>query len=248
MCAGVTIYKAIKQCGLQSGQRLGIVGCGGGLGHLGLQLVDRMRLKVTGVDATDAAIALATSLDTKADLVDARTTSSAEVVTKIGAEDGNLDVDKANMGVDVVIILSESQISSDYGISLLRNHGICIVLSLPEPGFRVSPIDLIFRGITVKGTILGTDEVLQETVTFTAKHNIRPKRKVFPLEDLNLLVTEHEKAMGGKLVHDLSSWYVYFSNMEPSLALRRLACKVSCFHVWGHDQHLRPRTTFGKSN
>lgn len=37
LCAGVTIYKAIKTAGLQHGEWLAIAGAGGGLGHLGIQ-------------------------------------------------------------------------------------------------------------------------------------------------------------------------------------------------------------------
>lgn len=37
LCAGVTIYKAIKVAGLQQGDFIAIAGAGGGLGHLGIQ-------------------------------------------------------------------------------------------------------------------------------------------------------------------------------------------------------------------
>jgi D-arabinose 1-dehydrogenase-like Zn-dependent alcohol dehydrogenase len=36
MCASVTGYTALKTCKLGSRQRVGIIGCGGGLGYLGL--------------------------------------------------------------------------------------------------------------------------------------------------------------------------------------------------------------------
>ena len=42
MCAGVTVYAALKRCRLKPGQRVGILGCGGGLGHLGLQFAVAM--------------------------------------------------------------------------------------------------------------------------------------------------------------------------------------------------------------
>ena len=37
LCAGVTIYKAIKTADLHHGEWLAIAGAGGGLGHLGIQ-------------------------------------------------------------------------------------------------------------------------------------------------------------------------------------------------------------------
>lgn len=55
-CAGLTIYRAIKVSGLQSGQWLGIVGSGGGLGHMGIQFAKALGLKVIGIDARDEGI------------------------------------------------------------------------------------------------------------------------------------------------------------------------------------------------
>jgi propanol-preferring alcohol dehydrogenase len=59
MCAGVTVYAALKRCKLRSGQRVGIIGCGGGLGHLGLQFALAMGLRVVGVDNADGPLRLA---------------------------------------------------------------------------------------------------------------------------------------------------------------------------------------------
>ena len=73
MCAGVTIYSALKRCQLQPGQRVGIVGCGGGLGHLGLQFAAKMRYNVMGLDSADGALKLARDLNTGARIVDVRT-------------------------------------------------------------------------------------------------------------------------------------------------------------------------------
>lgn len=86
---------------------------------------------------------------------------------------------------------------------LLRNHGQCVVVSLPVNGFMISPEDYVYRDIRIHGTILGNDAVLQETVDFAAKHNIKPVTKTFILEKLNEVVEEHRTGFGGKLVIDI---------------------------------------------
>lgn len=58
MCAGITIYTALKRCQLETDDRVGIISAGGGLGHLGLQCADKMGYKVHGVDAADASLKL----------------------------------------------------------------------------------------------------------------------------------------------------------------------------------------------
>ena len=124
------------------------------------------------------------------------------MVQRIGEEDGKKD--RVNMGLDAVIILPESQASFDYGVKLLRNHGLCVVVSFPERGFQVSARDLVFRDISVVGTVLGTRSTLEEMIAFVSKHRIKAVKKTFGLDRLNELVEEYNKGEGGKLVVDMS--------------------------------------------
>lgn len=162
-----------------------------------------MNLKVTGVDAADGPLELARSLGTKATIVDARSTTSDDVVQAVGQTDA--EEDRANMGLDAVIILPESQVSFDYGVKLLRNHGVCVVVSFPENGFHVSARDLVFRDIQVIGSLLGSNTTLREMVEFAARHSVKAVKKTFSLEKLNDLVDEYNKGGGGKLVVDMTT-------------------------------------------
>ncbi|KAK5689268.1 hypothetical protein LTR17_026380 [Elasticomyces elasticus] len=202
MCAGITIFGALKRCKLERGQRVGIVGAGGGLGHLGLQFATAMGLRTVGVDAADAPLQLARNLKTDAQIVDARTEKAELIVQHIGEEDG--ESENANMGLDAVIILPEGQSGFDYGMKLLKNHGICVVVSFPEAGFHMSARDLVFRDITVTGSLVSSNKTLHEMLDFAAKHNVKAVSKTFPLDNLNGLVEEYNKAAGGKLVVDMS--------------------------------------------
>ncbi|CAM1509702.1 Fc.00g000370.m01.CDS01 [Cosmosporella sp. VM-42] len=158
MCAGVTIYAALKKCGLGLGQRVGIMGCGGGLGHLGLQFAVGMGLKVVGVDAADAPLRLAKGVvDEAARIIDARVEDAVDVVAQLGQEDGKQD--KGDMGLDAVLVLPESQAAFDYGVALLRNHGTCVVVSFPDKGFHISARDVVFRDISIVGSLGARQDV-----------------------------------------------------------------------------------------
>ncbi len=202
MCAGVTVYAALKRCGLQPGQRVGIMGCGGGLGHLGLQFAADMGFKVVGVDNADAPLQLARNIAKDVRIVDARAEDAADIVTQLGQEDGKQD--RADMGLDAVIILPESQAAFNYGVALLRNHGKCIVVSFPEKGFHLSARDVVFRDISILGSLVGSNKLLREMLQFAAHHNIKASIRTFPLSKLNDLVTEYHKGQGGKLVIDMN--------------------------------------------
>ncbi|KAI5359010.1 Putative GroES-like superfamily, alcohol dehydrogenase-like, NAD(P)-binding domain superfamily [Septoria linicola] len=193
---------AIKRCRLREGQRLGIVGCGGGLGHLGLQFADTLGYRVTGVDAADGPLELARSLGTRATIIDARATTAEAVLQEIGKQDQQTE--PANTGLDAVVILPETQHGFDFGVKLLKNHGTCVAVSKPEKGWHVSAFDLVFRDIKLIGSMLGTKTTLQEMVDFAAKHNIKAVKKAYALADLNDVVADHHKGLGGRQVVDMS--------------------------------------------
>lgn len=194
MCAGVTIFGALKRCAPQLGKggTVGIMGCGGGLGHLGVQFAVKMGYRVVGVDTKDEALRLAEEVSGGGDgvkIIDARKKTIEQLVEDEGR-------------VDAVIILPESQQAFDYGMGMLRNHGKCVVVSFPEAGFHVSARDFVFRDITVVGSLVGSIKTVKETLDFAAEHKVRAKIKTFPLTQLNELVEAYNRGDGGKLVVD----------------------------------------------
>ncbi|KAK4230306.1 putative alcohol dehydrogenase protein [Podospora fimiseda] len=204
MCAGVTIYGALKKCGLKKGQRVGIIGAGGGLGHLGVQFGEIMGLRVLGVDVADGPLKLAKKVvrDEKTMIVDGRVVEAKDVVTDIGKEDEKRD--REDMGLDAVIILPESQKAFDYGIELLRRHGKCVVVSFPENGFNFSARDVVFRDISIVGSLVASNKVLREMIQFAADHDVKASVRTFALSKQNELVVEYLKGEGGKLVIDMT--------------------------------------------
>ncbi|KAK4463002.1 chaperonin 10-like protein, partial [Cladorrhinum samala] len=203
MCAGVTIYGALKKCGLKRGQRVGIMGAGGGLGHLGVQFAEKMGLKVLGVDVADGPLRLARAVaGEQARIIDGRVIDAKGVARQIGEEDGKKDVE--DMGLDAVIMLPESQRAFDYGIELLRRHGKCVVVSFPEKGFHISASDVVFRDISIVGSLVASNKVLREMIQFAADHDVKASIRTFPLSKLNHLVDEYLKGEGGKLVVDMT--------------------------------------------
>jgi D-arabinose 1-dehydrogenase-like Zn-dependent alcohol dehydrogenase len=211
MCAGLTIYAALKKCGLKEGERVGIVGAGGGLGHLGLQYAVAMGLRVIGVEAADRPLSLAKSAvksfsaGNRVRIVDSREESAGDLVTQLGAQDAAND--RGQQGIDAVIVLPESQGAFEYAMRLLKNHGTCVIVSFPEKGFHVSAHDVVFRDISVVGSLVGSNACLREMLRFSAEHGIRAVAKTYPLSALNELVEQYHNGNGGKLVIDMSLKY-----------------------------------------
>ena len=53
LCAGITVYKGLKESGARPGQTVAIVGAGGGLGSLAQQYAKAMGLRTIAIDAGD---------------------------------------------------------------------------------------------------------------------------------------------------------------------------------------------------
>ena len=53
LCAGITVYKGLKESGVRPGQTVAIVGAGGGLGSLACQYAKAMGLQFIGIDTGD---------------------------------------------------------------------------------------------------------------------------------------------------------------------------------------------------
>lgn len=87
LCAGVTVYKAIKVANLKPGQTLAISGAGGGLGHLACQYARAAGLKVIAIDTGDEKKKLCDSYGVSA-FVDFAAEKDLVAAVKAASEDG----------------------------------------------------------------------------------------------------------------------------------------------------------------
>lgn len=65
LCAGITVYKGLKESGVRPGQTVAIVGAGGGLGSLAQQYAKAMGLRIVAIDGGDEKKAMCEKLGTE---------------------------------------------------------------------------------------------------------------------------------------------------------------------------------------
>lgn len=120
-CAGVTVWRGILQAEIRPGGWIGIVGSGGGLGHLGIKFAKARGLKVIGVDARDDGLTL--SKEAGADVVlDARKGKEQLVVEVMQATGGR--------GVDGTVNVSDAKSAAATSAAITRMHGIVVQIAL----------------------------------------------------------------------------------------------------------------------
>lgn len=208
MCAGLTIWSALQHEKVQKAQRIGIIGAGGGLGHIGVQFAAYLGKDVLAIDATDQAVELIRKIKTnlgelgkRVHVSDARKEDPDVMKTK-GQPAGNVPTTES--GLDAVILLPESQRAFDMGMGLLRNHGTIVVVSFPKEKLAVSAHDLVFRDIAVVGSLVGRNHQLREMLNFVVDHKLQVQVNTFPFDRLNELEGLSRHGEGGKLVIDMT--------------------------------------------
>lgn len=200
-CAGRTAWRAVKETGLQPGQWLGIVGSGGGLGHLAVQFATKMGLKVVGIEARDEGLELTREMGADV-VVDARKgkDEAVEEVGKAVLGDDGKKVDHnglfATGGVDATINLSDADNVAGLACAITKMHGLTVQVAQPLE-VKIPFMELILRDVRIKGSLQCSAEESEELLHFVAEHEV--KVKMTPLYGLDQVEELEKVVSSGKL-------------------------------------------------
>ena len=159
LCAGVTVYKGLKVTDAKPGDWVAISGIGG-LGHMAVQYAKAMGFKVAAVDIDDDKLKLATSL-------------GASVTVNARNVDPGLFLQKEIGGAQGVLVTAVSPKAFAQAMGMVRRGGTVALNGLPPGDFPLSIFDTVLRGITVRGSIVGTRLDLQEALAFAADGRVK---------------------------------------------------------------------------
>ena len=155
LCAGVTVYKGLKVTDTRPGQWVAISGIGG-LGHIAVQYARAMGLRVVAIDVDDAKLELATRLGAEV-AINART---GDVVEEVQAATG---------GVHGVLVTAVHPQAFGQAIGLARRGGTIVFNGLPPGDFPAPIFDIVLKGLTIRGSIVGTRQDMAEALDFYAR-------------------------------------------------------------------------------
>ena len=171
LCAGVTVYKALKVTDTRPGDWMVISGIGG-LGHVAVQYAKAMGLNVVAVDVDDAKLELAKRLGASLG-VNARKADPAAFVKN--------EVD----GAQGVLVTAVSPKAFEQAMGMLRRGGTVSLVGLPPGDFPLSIFNTVLNGITVRGSIVGTRLDLQEALDFAGQGKVKATVASERLESIN---------------------------------------------------------------
>ena len=119
-CAGITIWGGILRADLKAGETIGLVGAGGGLGHLGCQFARAKGLQVVGIDAREEGLTLAKESGANV-VIDARMGKEQVVEEVKRVTDGK--------GVDATVNLSDADEAAALACAVTKMHGLMVQIA-----------------------------------------------------------------------------------------------------------------------
>ena len=171
LCAGVTVYKGLKETDTKPGDTVVISGIGG-LGHVAVQYAKAMGLNVIAVDISDEKMALARQMGADA-TINAKTTDPVAEVKKLCG------------GAQGVLVTAVSPQAFSQGLGMLAKGGTMSLVGLPPGSFALDIFETVLMRKTIRGSIVGTRLDLAECLQFAGDGKVKVHYSLEPLEAIN---------------------------------------------------------------
>lgn len=172
LCAGVTVYKGLKETEVRPGEWIAVSGVGG-LGHMAVQYAKAMGMNVVAADIFEDKLELAKQF-------------GADVTVNGKAEDAVQRVHEAtNGGVHGVLVTAVSPAAMEQAYGFMRSKGTMVLVGLPPGKIALPVFETVLKRITVRGSIVGTRQDLEEALEFAAEGKATPHFAWDSLENIN---------------------------------------------------------------
>ena len=189
LCAGVTVYKGLKETEARPGQTVAIVGVGG-LGHLAVQYAKAMGFHVIAVDIAEDKLTLAAA-------------SGADHTINAATDDAAAEIQQGG-GVEGVLVTAVSRSSFAQAVSMLGRGGTMSLVGLPPGGFELPIFEVVLMRKTIRGSIVGTRNDLAEALAFAAEGRVAAHVTTDRLDNINAIFERMEQGrIDGRVVMEL---------------------------------------------
>jgi D-arabinose 1-dehydrogenase-like Zn-dependent alcohol dehydrogenase len=166
MCAGVTVFNALRNSGARAGEVVVVQGIGG-LGHLGVQYARRMGFETVALGRGKDKEPLARKLGAH-HYIDAEAVDTVAELQKLG-------------GARVILATAPSAKAISAVVGGLGPNGNLLIPAAPNEPLSISVLPLIMGRLSVSGCYSGTARDSQDTLEFSALSDVHPMIEKYPL-------------------------------------------------------------------
>ncbi|KAF4564657.1 alcohol dehydrogenase [Pleurotus pulmonarius] len=164
LCAGVTVYRAIKYSQTEAGDWIVLPGAGGGLGHLAVQYARVRGLRVIAIDSGEEKKKLCLELGAEV-WIDFK--ESKDIVADVKAATGG-------EGAHSAVVTTASPSGYTQAVDYLRGGGTLMVVGLPgQAGLEASIFFTVFKSISILGSYVGNRQDAREAVDIAARGQVK---------------------------------------------------------------------------
>jgi len=167
LCAGITVFNALRNAGARAGDLVAIQGIGG-LGHLGIQYARQMGFRTVAIGRGGDKEPLARKLGAHA-YIDTSAGNPVEALQKLG-------------GARVILATAPDSRSMSAVFDGLGTNGKLLVVGAGLDSLNVTPLQLILARKSIQGWPSGSAMDSEDTLRFSALTGVRPMIERFPLE------------------------------------------------------------------
>jgi D-arabinose 1-dehydrogenase-like Zn-dependent alcohol dehydrogenase len=180
LCAGITVFNALRNAGARGGDTVAVQGIGG-LGHLGIQYARQLGFRTIAIGRGADKQPLAAKLGAH-EYIDTDAGSTAQALQKLG-------------GADVILATAPDSKAVSALINAVRVNGTLLVVGAGPDPLTVTPLQIIFGRKSIKGWASGTAKDSEDTLRFSSLTSVRPMIERYPLEKA---AEGYEQMMSGK--------------------------------------------------
>jgi D-arabinose 1-dehydrogenase-like Zn-dependent alcohol dehydrogenase len=167
LCAGITVFNALRDSGARAGDLVAIQGIGG-LGHLGIQYARQMGFRTVAIGRGADKQPLATKLGAH-EYIDTNANAPAAALKKLG-------------GAQIALATAPDSKSISALVDGLVANGTLLVIGAGAESLTVTPLQLIGGRSMIKGWASGTGKDSEDTLRFSSLTGVRPMIEKYPLE------------------------------------------------------------------
>jgi len=181
MCAGVTVFNALRNSGARAGDVVAVHGIGG-LGHLGVQYARRMGFNTVAINRGKDKEELARQLGAH-DYIDATEQDVVAELQKLG-------------GASVILATAPNAQAISGLVDGLAPSGKLLVPAAPLEPLSINVFSLIMKRSSIAGWYSGTAKDSQDTLEFSALSGVHPMIEKYPLDKV---AEAYEQMHSGKV-------------------------------------------------
>ena len=169
LCAGITVFNALRNSGIQAGDTVAIQGIGG-LGHLAIQYANKMGMRTVAISTSDDKQELANDLGAH-HFINAKSETAKDSLQKLG-------------GAKLILATAPNAEAMTSVIGGLGTDGKLLIVGATGDAVEVNPMEMLMGRKSVAGWPSGTATDSEDTLKFSALFGAKAMIEEYKFDDV----------------------------------------------------------------